>query len=243
MKKILIVNLIGKDGVQEIEDASEKLSENSIVVDFSLGERRGINDEYAGVIISGSPTNISERADNPWIIEIESLIKIWLGKNIPMLGICFGLQLFADLKKREVIKNEIGRNMGRSIMVFDDNLDKDHYIFKGLDLDKGELEVFCSHLYHVERSENVCGFLKNYQDIPMLEIDRSFIGLQFHPEFSTYNGLEKLKGLVRLRRELLIEDGKDPNQIILDLTEAQKDCSNHPSLKFLTNFVDHCNLN
>lgn len=242
MKKILIVNLIGETDIKVITDAYPKLSQNSVVIDFIHGDREGIDDDYAGIIITGSPTHIYEKKENPWIIEIEKYMEKWLDRDVPVLGICFGIQLYADLEGREVMQNKIGRNMGRAQMVLENNVDRNHYIFKDINFESREIEVFCSHLYHVEPAPSVCGYLKTSGDqkIPMLEINGSFVGTQFHPEFSTCQGLEVLKNLVDRRRQLLNADSKHPNQIILDLTLAQEKCDNPLSFKFLTNFVDHC---
>ena len=241
--KILIIDLIGNGKANQIAEAYPRLKENFVLIDFVGGQRDGLNENYAGVIISGSPTHVHEKTENPWIDEIESYMKGWLKNYMPVLGICFGLQLFADLNGRAVIENQIGRNMGRAQMILGGDIELDHYIFKDLILDKNrEIEIFCSHLYHVEPSKDVVGYLKNSHgyNIPMLEINKTFVGLQFHPEFSTQSGLDALIELVENRRELLLKDDKDPNAIIADLLKVKLEGRDRPSLKFLTNFVDYC---
>jgi GMP synthase-like glutamine amidotransferase len=215
-------------------------------------------DEISGIIITGSPSDIAEKEQKPWIGIMEKFIKKALERNIPVLGICFGIQAHADLKGREVPKNKGGREMGVwETDIYLSESEAEHPIFKGIDfkeeangqkiLKSASAETLGSHAYCVEynpkkQAESMHGFhfTEEGNYYPMVEVDGSFVGLQFHPEMSIPEGISILKSLVKKRSDKLIADGKDPKEILKGLEEYQAGLDEKAvpdNVKFLRNFV------
>jgi len=211
-------------------------------------------DHVGGIVITGSPSDIVDKEQKPWIGETESFVQKALDKNIPVMGICFGIQLHADLKGREVSKNEGGREMGVwKTSVYMNAEEAQHPVFKGIDFQKSPdgkqvsklIETLGSHAYRVDPTgpEKMYGYhyTEEGNGYPMLEVDGSFIGTQFHPELSTSEGLSVLKSLVKSRAEKLKDDGKDPNSILREVESYEErimgNSGNVDNSAFLKNFI------
>ncbi len=229
-------------------DVTSKTEE--LPIDFS---------EISGVIITGSPADIVEKEAKPWIEKMEKFVGEALDKDIPVLGICFGIQAYADLKGREVPKNEGGREMGVwETDMFLTEEEAENPIFKGMNfkeekngdkiLKRVSLQTLGSHAYHAEfdpkaQAESMHGFRSTEEGYyyPMVEIDGRFTGLQFHPEFSSPEGIAILETLVKKRADKLVIDGKDPSEILEGLEKYKaslSDDKNPDNVKFLKNFID-----
>lgn len=214
-------------------------------------------DEVAGVIITGSSANIEdkEKSGCEWIQKTEEFVKKVLAKNIPTLGVCFGIQMHADIQGREVPKNEGGRELGvwRTSIYRDETIPQ-HPIFKGIEFQKDPqsdkestlIETLGSHAFHAgygkpERTKLYgLHYTKKGDAYPMIEIEGSFVGLQFHPECSTKHGIELLEAIGKTRYNILKEEGKNPDKIYQELQEYRKnnDLEDNDNLRFLNNFVD-----
>src|SRR4051812_8272904 len=60
-----------------------------------------------GILVTGSPLSVTEKA--PWMLELgRELLKA----GVPVLGVCFGHQLLAQVAGGEVIVNPRGREIG-----------------------------------------------------------------------------------------------------------------------------------
>lgn len=262
-KKLLILECTGMDDVlgKLIVLSDERLGATNVdMIDVTTkaDELPANFDEISGIVISGSASDIVEKNEKQWIGKIEKFVEKGLEKNVPVLGICFGIQVHADMKGREVPKNEGGREMGVwNTSIYLDEKEAEHPIFKGIDFKEEKngqeikksaiLETTGSHAYHVEydpkaQHDSMHGF--NFtQDgyyYPMVETDGAFVGLQFHPELSGAEGLAFLKCLVKKRSDKLIADGKDPKEILKRLDEYEAEISSkqtHDNVRFLQNFV------
>ena len=216
-------------------------------------------DEVSGIVITGSPADIEEKGEKLWIRKMEGFVEKALKENVPVFGVCFGIQAHADIKGREVPKNEGGREMGVwKTDIFLTEEEAKHPIFKGIKfkeekngermIKRASLETLGSHAFHARydpkfQSKITHGFrfTKEGYYYPMIETDGSFIGVQFHPEFSIPEGIEILKALVKKRADKLVADGKDPKKILEDLKkykDSLKKGEVPDNIKFFNNFID-----
>lgn len=123
-----------------------------------------------GIILSGSPYNVySKDAPLP--------DKYIFNLNIPILGICYGLQVMAHLLGGEVEKSE-KREYGNSILFIKDQSS----IFRNIKL---KISVWMSHGDRVRKLPDSFKIIGESDNSPAAAIeDRKmhFYGVQFHPE-------------------------------------------------------------
>ena len=67
-------------------------------------------EKIRGIILSGGPSTVTKKS-------FPSLPKEIFNKKIPILGICYGLQLIAKLNKGQVKSQKIKREFGRAKLV------------------------------------------------------------------------------------------------------------------------------
>jgi GMP synthase (glutamine-hydrolysing) len=130
-------------------------------------------DRFDAAIITGSPSSV--RDDDPWIDELEEWVEKAIDRRMPILGVCFGQQLLADVLGGEVEYQgmyEIGYHMIRHV--------PDARLFDGID---EWFVAFTAHSDEVtdlppgaepiaENNFSVHGFRKEH-----------VFGVQFHPAF------------------------------------------------------------
>jgi len=123
-----------------------------------------------GIVLSGGPSSVytedAPRPD-PRIFQL----------NIPVLGICYGMQLIGYLLGGEV-NGAARREYGHAALVVEDNSD----LFYGL---SGQLNVWMSHGDHLTAVPP--GFLRiahteNAENAAIADSQRRIYGIQFHPE-------------------------------------------------------------
>ncbi|RMF57215.1 MAG: glutamine-hydrolyzing GMP synthase, partial [Calditrichaeota bacterium] len=122
------------------------------------------------VIFSGGPSSVYTK-DAPHIS------KEWLDLGIPVLGICYGLQLIAFLEGGEVDK-AARREYGRAEL----HIDHDDELFFGIE--DGTV-VWMSHGDHILRMPDQYQILAHTDNSPIAVFkhrEKLIYGLQFHPE-------------------------------------------------------------
>lgn len=123
-----------------------------------------------GIILSGGPSSVYDK-DAPTIDK--ELFNI----GLPVLGICYGMQLMTHLLGGTVAKAQ-HREYGRADVTIDDNTD----LFKGLS--KSET-VWMSHGDRIEKFPEGFRPMAHTDNSPVAAMkneDRRFYGVQFHPE-------------------------------------------------------------
>jgi len=166
--------------------------------------KKNILQNVKGIILSGGPATVTKNTFPRIPDEIFNL-------NIPILGICYGLQLIAKKFKGKVKSNTKKREFGRAILIKKKNSLLTKNFFK-----KNRPIVWMSHQDSV--SKLPMGFSKiastNQSELTIIENKKKKIyGIQFHPEVThTQNGSIILKNFIfdicKAKKEWKIESEK-----------------------------------
>lgn len=123
-----------------------------------------------GIILSGGPASVYQDGAPHCSPDI-------FGLGIPVLGICYGMQLTTLLLNGEVARAE-RREYGKAMLQVSDGCE----LFAGL---KSEFQVWMSHgdhVHHLPEGFNVVAHTDNAPYAAMANPEKRIFGLQFHPE-------------------------------------------------------------
>lgn len=138
------------------------------------------------VILSGGPNSVYDE-------NVPSTDPAILKEGIPLLGICYGMQLIAQMEGAEVLHGH--REYGRAELT----VAKNEGLFAGFD-DGSESTVWCSHGDHVDDPPPGYVRLASTKTLPTAAFrasDRPIYGVQFHPEVAhTQRGDEILSNFL-----------------------------------------------
>lgn len=130
--------------------------------------------EYNGFIITGSTKYIDD--DIEWMGTLRGLLET----KKPVLGICLGHQILADIRGGKIEKMPGERNFGYKKVVLT-KYAMSHPLFKGV---TSPLLTFFSHRYLVTRLPPDSVLLaKNSRGVQAFQ-NKNYFGVQFHLEFS-----------------------------------------------------------
>lgn len=137
-----------------------------------VSREKFINFKPKGIILSGGPGSIQKDSTFPQLHQ--SIIDV----NIPILGICYGMQLLADHFGANVQKSE-HQEFGRAILNI---IDRNNPIFSGLPTD--EFVVWMSHGDRVLNTPPWFDIIGKSGDViaAIFNKERNIFGFQFHPE-------------------------------------------------------------
>jgi GMP synthase (glutamine-hydrolysing) len=127
-----------------------------------------------GVILSGGPSSVYDT--NAPHMEMK-LLDYFTSKKIPVLGLCYGHQLIAQMMGG-VVKNEVNKEFGKTNLA----VTSSEHILKGLE--KEEI-VWMSHGDQVHSLPEGFKIYANTQNCPIAaygNVENRVYGLQFHPE-------------------------------------------------------------
>ncbi len=127
-----------------------------------------------GIVLSGGPSSVYEK-------KAPSVSKELFDLGIPILGICYGMQLVTHLSGGEVAKSK-HREYGRADLAIDDKSD----LFKGIGTN-GSTVVWMSHGDRIERMPPGFRSIAHTANSPIAAMKRDdqkrrIYCLQFHPE-------------------------------------------------------------
>jgi len=141
-----------------------------------------------GIIFSGGPASVYEKSAplcDPALLRI----------GIPILGVCYGMQLIAQLLGGEVIHSE-KREYGKAKLA----LDREEKLFKGLGKKGSQLVVWMSHGDQIKTLPPGFHVIAHSKNTPFAVIGGSqkrIYGFQFHPEVvHTPKGLDLIKNFL-----------------------------------------------
>ena len=153
---------------------------------LSMEEVRSLSPK--GIILSGGPSSVYEK-DAP-LCDREIL-----GLGIPILGICYGMQLIGQLLGGEVRHCE-KREYGKARLT----LHGKSHLFEGLRSSGSPLRVWMSHgdqVRNLPTGFRVIGHSKNTPFAAIEDPARRIYGLQFHPEVvHTQDGLRMIRNFL-----------------------------------------------
>lgn len=138
-----------------------------------------------GIILSGGPSSVFD--ENAPVCD-----KKVFELNVPILGICYGLQLLAYLFGGKVEKSK-SREYGKAIIKIEEHKD----LFKGF---KKKLQVWMSHGDFVSKLPKGYRKLASSENISFAAVEnpkKKIFGVQFHPEVAhTQNGIRIIQNFL-----------------------------------------------
>ena len=142
-----------------------------------------------GIVLSGGPSSVYEK-------KAPAVPKELFDQGIPILGICYGMQLVTHLSGGEVAKSK-HREYGRAELTIDDASD----LFAGIGKDRSTV-VWMSHGDRIERMPPGFRSIAHTENSPVAAMKRvdgkqRIYCLQFHPEVAhTPEGTQLLRNFV-----------------------------------------------
>ncbi|MFH1015024.1 MAG: glutamine-hydrolyzing GMP synthase, partial [Nitrospirota bacterium] len=184
--KILVLDF----GSQYTQLIARRVRENSVyseIFPYNAPFEKILDFKPKGIVLSGGPSSVYSKGSPIPDIKIFDL-------GIPILGICYGMQLMAHLLGGRVAK-AAKREYGRAELTIDDDSD----LFKGIN-PRLQAVVWMSHGDRIEKYPK--GFIsiahtENSPVAAMADKKRNFYALQFHPEVvHTEKGREIIKNFI-----------------------------------------------
>ena len=142
---------------------------------------------------------------------VDTLNEFSINSKKPLLGICVGLQMFADIGYEEIetkglgwisgkvskIDNQNGKYKLPHIGWNEINITKDSKIFKGIE---NKSHMYFVHSYEfVPKDKNVISATTGYSSNIVCSVEKENIfGTQFHPEKSDKIGLQIIENFIKL---------------------------------------------
>jgi glutamine amidotransferase len=142
---------------------------------------------------------------------VETLNDFAINKKKPLLGICVGLQMFADVGYEEIETKGLGWISGKVVKIDNHNgkyklphigwnqinILKDSKIFKDI---KNNSHMYFVHSYEfVPEDKNVVSAITEYSSNIVCSVEKENIfGTQFHPEKSDKIGLKIINNFINL---------------------------------------------
>jgi GMP synthase (glutamine-hydrolysing) len=185
--KILILDF-GSQYTQLIARRIRECQIYSEIHPFDLPAEKVRSLSPKGIILSGGPASVYEK-DAP---QCDPTL---LRMGIPILGICYGMQLIGHLLGGEVAHSE-KREYGKAKVI----IDRGGKLFKNLGRKGSQLDVWMSHGDQIRRLPHGFQALVHSKNTPFAAIEdsrRRIYGLQFHPEVvHTPKGLDLIKNFL-----------------------------------------------
>jgi GMP synthase (glutamine-hydrolysing) len=181
-----------------------------VEVDARSAQELPAFERFAGVIVTGSASSVTERA--PWMLRAEEYLARAVRLEHPMLGICFGHQLLGQALGGLVERNPRGREMGTvELAIAEDDPLLDRSITPAL--------AQSTHVDSVTQLPAHARVLATTALDPhaALRFGPRAWGVQFHPEFDA----QVMSEYIETRRELLVGEGKDPAAMLAGITAAE----------------------
>ena len=193
-----------------------------VEIDARTAEGLPDSSEFAGLVVTGSASSVTERA--PWILRSEEYLARAVAQGHAVLGICFGHQLLGQALGGLVERNPRGREMGTvpfEILADDPLLDR-------------SVTPPLAHATHVDSVTVLPPGVRVLASTALepnaaVRFGERAWGVQFHPEFDE----QVMREYIETRSALLAEEGRDPAAMLAGVGVARAGAS------VLRRFVAH----
>jgi GMP synthase (glutamine-hydrolysing) len=167
---------------------------------------------YAGVVLTGSASMVSER--EPWSERTAEWLRGVVDHGTPVLGVCYGHQLLAHALGGRVDYNPLGREIGTVEVELGDAASADP-LFRGLG---DRMLAQATHRQSVLEPPPGGEILGRTALDPCsaFRVNAHAWGIQFHPEFS----VATLAAYIAERRDAIRHEGGDPGALTAALRPA-----------------------
>ena len=185
MAEVVAVLDFGSQYTQVIARRLRECQVYSKVLPFSTSAEELKKEGIKGVILSGGPSSVfADNAPHP--------DKAIFDLGVPVLGICYGIQLLGYLLGGKAEHSE-EREYGKGTL----SITGESPLFKGINK---TIQVWNSHgdkLTELPEGFSPVATTENSDFAAIQDIDRQFFGLQFHPEvFHTEQGTDIIRNFV-----------------------------------------------
>jgi len=196
------------------------------VIDAATVERLPTPEDYAGILITGSPAMVSHRTD--WSENTAAWLREAYQQNLPLFGVCFGHQLLAHALGGEVGPNPYGRHIG-TVDVTLTGCGLNDALFAPLAENNA---VHVTHMERVLEPPTGARILATTAADPhhALYFGKRAWGSQFHPEFTA----PIMRIYVEMRRAFIEQEGLDAATIHASIRETPV------AFELLENFSKMC---
>lgn len=173
-------------------------------------------DDISGIVITGSPAMVTDQDD--WLLSTQNWLTKIIANDTPILGVCYGHQLLADMLGGRVGYNPKGRNLGLSRMTFTESAKHDELLSHFAE--QTNMPTFVSHL------QSVLELPKSAVRLGHCELDQNHAfrsenvvwGLQFHPEWN----VEITQEYINARKEDIEKEGLNPQKMSSQLKPCEE---------------------
>lgn len=124
-----------------------------------------------GIILSGSPKSVNDE-DAP---SLQTDILDW---DVPILGVCYGLQLLAHTQIPGSVEKADKREFGRAHLIVDNN----NGILKDVEDNSVVWMSHGDHIHELPSSYQIVGHTNNASVAAVHHKEKEIYGVQFHPE-------------------------------------------------------------
>jgi len=185
--KILILDF-GSQYTQLIARRVREIGVFSVVKPSSLSIDKIIEMSPSGIILSGGPETVT-------ISSSQKVNKSLLEANIPILGICYGMQTIANELSGSVVTSNV-REFGHAKI----SCVNKSVLFNNISFDSNKLDVWMSHGDKVDLLPENFEIIASSKDCQIAGFQNeklNIFGLQFHPEVThTNQGKKILKNFI-----------------------------------------------
>ncbi len=209
-KKIIVIDF----GSQVTKLIARRVRELQVYCEIiNLAEFKKIKsfNGIIGIILSGGPSTVTQKA-------YPKISKSVFEKKIPILGICYGLQLITKVFGGKIKKSQKKREFGEALL----SEKSKSILFKDFFLNK-KASVWMSHqdaVYEIPKDFKNIASTNNSKYTAIQNKKKNIYGIQFHPEVThTQKGQKIIKNFVldicKAKKNWMI--GIEKNRIIKNL--------------------------
>lgn len=181
---ILILDFFGQYN-QLIARRVRECNVYSEIVPYDISIEKIKEKNPKGIIFTGGPASVYLEDSPICNKEIFNL-------GIPILGICYGMQLMTH-----ILGGTVARADKREYGTLPVSIDNASLLFQGFDKTNDCLMSHTDFVSEVPEGFNVIGTTSNCPTAAMQNVEKKFYGIQFHPEVNnTINGTQIIKNFL-----------------------------------------------